>query len=76
MENLSIMSCMESHREIVRAWGRETLAADLNVPKERVRAWERFDSIPAGYWQKLLKRASERNICISADLLISLAARD
>ncbi len=70
------MICMESHSEIVHAWGRETLAKDLNVPKERVRAWERFGSIPAEYWRELLNKAPERNIHISGDLLIDIAARD
>ena len=70
------MHCMQSHREIVRAWGREALAADLNIPKERVRAWERFGSIPAEYWQDLLSKAPDRNIEISPEILIRLAARD
>ena len=67
---------MESHREIVQTWGRQTLASDLDIPEERVRAWERFNSIPAGYWQDLLSKAPERDIDISPELLIELAARN
>ena len=67
---------MESYREIVQTWGRQTLASDLNIPEERVRAWERFDSIPAGYWQNMLNKAPERNINISGDLLINIAAKN
>ena len=66
---------MKSHSEIVRAWGRDEMAADLDVPKERVRAWERFDCIPDKYWRELLNKAPERDISISPDLLIDLAAR-
>ena len=72
---------MDSFTEIVKAWGRAEMADDLStpserVPEERVRGWERFDNIPDKHWQELLKRAPERNICISADLLVNLAARD
>jgi DNA-binding transcriptional regulator YiaG len=67
---------MKSFSEIVRKWGRENLAADLQVPKERVRAWERFDTIPDEYWKEMLATAPQRNIRISPNLLIDLAARD
>ncbi len=66
---------MKSFTEIVKAWGRKNMASDLSVPKERVRGWERFDGIPDEYWQELLDKAPERNIEISPDLLIDLAAR-
>lgn len=67
---------MHSNREIIRTWGRQQLATDLGVPKERVRGWERWDSLPASYWRELLNKAPERNIDISGDLLIDIAARD
>ena len=67
---------MESQREIVQTWGRQTLASDLGIPEERVRAWERFDSIPAGYWEEMLSKAPDRDIEISPEILIRLAARN
>ena len=67
---------MESHREIVQTWGRQALASDLEIPEERVRAWERFDNIPAGYWQNMLNKAPDRNIDISPEILIRLAAKN
>jgi len=67
---------MQSQSDIVRAWGREVLAADLGIPKERVRGWERFNTIPAEYWREILAKAPERHISISPDLLIDLAARN
>ena len=67
---------MQNFTEIVETWGRTELAADLNVPKERVRGWERFNTIPDEYWKKLLSKAPDRNIDISGDLLIELASRE
>ena len=67
---------MESQREIVQTWGRQTLASDLNVPEERVRAWERFNSIPAGYWKEMLSKTPDRDIDITPETLIRLAARN
>ncbi len=67
---------MKSFAEIVKAWGRKNMASDLNIPKERVRGWERFDGIPDEYWQELLDKAPERNIEISPEILIDLAARN
>lgn len=67
---------MNSHREIIQTWGRQQMADDLGVPAERVRGWERKDSLPAEYWRDVLSVASERDIAISPRLLIDLAARD
>ncbi len=67
---------MNSFTDIVMVWGREELAADLSVPVERVRGWERFNLIPNKHWQELLNKAPERNIKISPELLIDIAAKD
>ena len=67
---------MNSFTEIVESWGRSELAFDLKVPKERTRQWSRDNSIAAWYWKDLLSKAPERNIDISGDLLIDIAARD
>ena len=67
---------MQSFTEVVETWGRDVLAKDVGVPKERARQWSRDDSIPAWYWKTLLAKAPKRNIKISPDLLIDLAARD
>ena len=67
---------MKSYAEIIRAWGRAEMAADLGVPKERVRSWERFDTFPDEHWKLALELAPTRNIEISPDLLIELAARN
>ena len=67
---------MDSFTEIVEDWGREALASDMDIPKERARQWSRDDSIPSWYWQKLLARARRRGIKITPNLLIRLAARD
>ena len=67
---------MSGNRKIIEAWGRAQLAVDLDIPKDRVRGWERHDTIPKEYWRELLNKAPERNISISPDLLIDLAARN
>ena len=67
---------MDSFTDIIRAWGCERLASDLSVPKERVRSWERFNTFPDEHWKLALKLAPNRNIEISPDLLIDLAAKD
>ncbi len=71
---------MDSFTEIVQTWGRANMASDLSVPgeqvpEERVRSWERFNTIPDKHWRRLLNKAPARNISISPDLLIDLAAR-
>lgn len=76
VERFSIIVSMESHSAIIVAWGRKLMAKDLRVPAERVRGWERQNSLPAGYWKSLLEKAPARNIAISPDLLIDLAAKD
>jgi hypothetical protein len=70
------MRTVKSFSEIVEKWGRAQMAADLGIPKERTRQMWRDNSIPAWYWKRLLKKAPERNIKVSPDLLIDLAARD
>ena len=67
---------MQNMSELIDVWGRKELANDLDVPKERVRGWRRHDTLPQKYWKRLLEKAPSRNIEISPDLLISLAARD
>ncbi|KKK55593.1 hypothetical protein LCGC14_3073010 [marine sediment metagenome] len=67
---------MESFTEIVKTWGRADMAKDLGVTEERVRNWERLDSIPDDFFRRLLDKAPKRNIRISPDLLIDLAARN
>ena len=54
----------------------DILADDAGVDIEAVRGWRKRDSIPAKYWRELLNKAPERNIRISPDLLIDLAARN
>jgi len=72
----AILVGMESFREIVETWGRQQMATDLGVPKERARQWSRDNSIPQWYWKGLLAKAPDRNILVSPELLIDLAARD
>lgn len=67
---------MKSFADLVELWGRNELAGDLGVPKNRVRNWVRHDSIPDVYWRALLNKAPDRGIDISPDLLIDFAARD
>jgi len=67
---------MDSFREIVETWGRTKIANDLGVPKERARQWSRDDSITAKYWQDLLSKAPSRDIDISPEVLIRLAAKN
>ena len=54
----------------------DVLASDAGVDVETVRGWRKRDSIPAKYWRELLDKAPKRNIRISPDLLIDLAARN
>jgi len=70
------MQNMESFTEIVESWGRQQMATDLGIPKERARQWSRDDSITAKYWKDLLSKAPDRDIDISPETLIRLAARN
>lgn len=85
MERFSILSIVDSFSAIIEAWDRSgispaqsqaVMAADFNVPKERVRGWWRENSIPSEYWQEVVDKAPTRGIAISPELLIELAARD
>ena len=67
---------MQNMAKLIDTWGRAELAKDLGVPKERVRGWRRHDVLPPKYWKRLLEKAPARNIKISPDLLIDIAARD
>jgi len=71
-----LLDAMRSNTEIVIKWGRALLAADLDIPEDRVRNWERSDSIPKEYMREMVEKAPERNIQISDELLIDLAARN
>ena len=76
MGHCPILTGVNSFREIVETWGRRQMGLDLGVPKERARQWSRDDSITAKYWKRLLAKAPDRNIDVSPELLIDLAARD
>lgn len=68
---------MKTFRDIISAWpGVDFLAVDIGVGVETVRGWWKRDSIPVKHWKRLLDKAPERNISISPDLLIDLAARN
>lgn len=50
--------------------------AELQRLKDRVRKWDQLDILPVEHWQTLLEIAPSRDIDISPELLIELAARD
>ncbi len=66
---------MESNAEIVKVWGRDKMAEALSVPKETVRSWQRLDTLPKEYWKDIL-RCAPRDMALSPELLIDLAARN
>jgi len=66
---------MTTYTEIIKAWGREKMAQDLCVPKERVRGWERYNKFPAKNW-KLALEVAPKPIGLSPNLLIDIAARN
>ena len=72
----TILPLVDTYTQIIKTWGRKEMAADLGVPVERVRGWERFNKFPPQHWRVALNKAQARNIPISSDLLIDLAARD
>ena len=74
-ENQSIFRAMQSNKEIIQAIGRRNIATELEIPEERVRGWERIDSLPAEYWKEILAMAPLYNVELSAALLIRIAAR-
>ena len=68
---------MDSFENIICGWpGMDVLASDAGVDVETVRGWRKRDSIPAKYWRELLDKAPKRNIKISPELLIDLAAKN
>lgn len=68
---------MNSFEQIINAWPSiGEFANDMGVNVETARGWRKRDSIPAKYWKRLLNKASQRNISISADILVDLAARN
>ena len=67
---------MKSFGQIVDRWpSRQVFVSDLGVEEETVRGWVRRDSVPSGYWKRLLKAARKRRIKITPELLIDLADR-
>ena len=50
--------------------------AELKRLKDRIRKWDQLDILPVEHWQALLEIAPSRDIDISPELLIELAARD
>ena len=68
---------MKSFTQVMCAWpSMALLAEDAGVDVEATRGWRKRDSIPSKYWRRLLNKAPERNINISSDLLVDIAARD
>jgi hypothetical protein len=52
------------------------LARDIGVPYSTVSAWKQRQSIPAAYWQDLVRAAKARGIKgVTADVLTQLHAR-
>jgi len=70
------MQFMKDFTEIVETWGRTNMVDDLGLPKDMARQWSRDNSIPAWYWRELLSKAPGRNISLSPEILIDLAARN
>lgn len=66
---------MPRNKDIIEAIGRRNIAEALNIPEERVRGWERIDSLPAEYWKEILALAPLHNVELTAVMLIRIAAR-
>ena len=67
---------MKSFGQIVDRWpSKQIFASDMKVGDETVKGWVRRDSVPSGYWKRLLKAARKRRIKITPELLIDLADR-
>ena len=53
----------------------DTLAADIGESVAKVGMWSSRDSIPAEYWQVIMRAAKRRGFhVVDADLLVRLAA--
>ena len=68
---------MKEFNDIAERWpSRAMFATDLGVKYTTARGWSQRDSIPSAYWRALINAGMRRNIEISPDLLIDLAAKD
>lgn len=67
---------MNSFQELIDRWpSRSVFAGDMEVSVNTAAGWYRRNSVPSDYWEKLLVRAFERSIKLTAEDLVAIAAK-
>jgi hypothetical protein len=66
-----------SFRDIIDLWpSPDEMAAELEAGRWTVPKWKTRNSIPAEWWQRLLKTERAKSHGVTADLLTELASRE
>lgn len=66
----------KTHRQIISAWPSvPDLARDIKEDYQKVWRWYDRNSIPDNKWKKVLKAAKKRDIPLTAEILINIAAK-
>ena len=64
------------HTEIIKAYGCDNIACDLNIKAETVKKWRTRRRIPAQYWMELIKEGKRRRVKITLrELAIGVSTR-
>ena len=71
------MTDLATFRSIIELWpSREAMAADIGAGASAVSKWWQRDSVPAEWWSAMLATEVATANCVTAELLIALAARE
>jgi len=69
---------MKCFRDVINAWpSLSDFGSDLGITRLLAQQWRRRDSIPAGYWPRLIEKAAERGIAgVAAEALMEFAKQN
>lgn len=68
------MAAFKSFSDLIDAWGKSHLQADIGVKAGLPSVWKHRNSVPARYWPRLVTAAERRGICgVTFDLLEKLS---
>lgn len=68
---------MKCFRDVINQWpSLNEFGADLGITRLLAQQWRRRDSIPAGYWPRLIEKAADRRIKrVTLENLAGMAAQ-
>ena len=70
-------SNIASFRELMELWPTVSAFAEaIDAPQPTANKWRQRDRIPADWWAAVLKTQEAKESRVTADLLVTLAARE